>query len=305
VDPAIKSRDDKAPSRDDKAPSRDDKAASQDDNSIISKKLISKYIYGKDYHTVLKKNLNEIGIILKNHLQEEFAYRPVTDSIPFFDRAHARKAGLGFVGKNTMVIRPGLGSFFFIATLLTTLPIEKLAKKAGKKNPIESLNCGACTKCLDACPTNALSKEYFLDANKCLSYLTIEHRNTVDEKYIPHFEKTIYGCDICQEVCPYNLVTSNFPLIKSFSERHKPFLFLTANMIASMTETQYEQWFGGTAATRAKYSGLVRNALYHLYAVSDPNLNDILASLENSKHSLIQKTTRQILSLLAKDIALT
>lgn len=275
---------------------------SENPDSLISQKLISKYIYGKDYHTTLKKELTGFAEQLKMHLKEDFSYRPVIDSIPFFDRAHAREAGLGFVGKNTILIRPGVGSFFFIATLLTTLPVEKFAKKSEKNNPITSLDCGSCTKCLDACPTNALSsKGYFLDSNRCLSYLTIEHRDTVDESFIPHFKHTLYGCDICQEVCPYHLVTSDFPMLQSFEKPHKPFQFLTAQMIATMTEIQYEQWFGGTAAIRAKYSGLIRNALYHLYSISDPSLNGILASLENSQHPLIQKTARQLLSLLTKD----
>ncbi len=199
-----------------------------------------------------------------------------------------------------MLIRPGIGSFFFIATLLTTLPIEKLAKIAIKKNSLAMLDCGACTLCLDACPTQALSKEYYLDANKCLSYLSIEHRDTIPQQYISHFKDTLYGCDICQEVCPYNKVTLDSYLIPEFSNYHKPFTFLTPVQIASMTPRQYEEWFGGTAATRAKYEGLVRNSLYHLYATGHENTMDLCTQAAASPYALIKKTGEQILVKMLK-----
>ncbi|MGY3802943.1 tRNA epoxyqueuosine(34) reductase QueG [Pigmentibacter ruber] len=269
------------------------------DDSIYNKKLISRYVYGKDYHKILKKKLNEIAKNLQLFLDLKFNFRPVIDSIPFFDRAHAREAGLGFIGKNTMLIRPGMGSFFFIATLLTDIPTHVLAESEDKKlNPIMNLTCGECTKCLDSCPTQALLPDFFLDAKRCLSYLSIEHRDTVPQEYLPYFKDTIYGCDICQEVCPYNFVTSGFPILKEFSQVHSPFLMITAKEVALMDENQYEKWFGGTAATRAKYSGLVRNALYHLYATSDSDLRNILSMLAKSENELILKTVRQIEGLI-------
>jgi epoxyqueuosine reductase len=271
------------------------------EESIISKKLISRYVYGKDYHKTLKNNLNNIAKNLQNYLNIQFQYRAVVDSIPFFDRAHAREAFLGFIGKNTMLIRPGMGSFFFIATLLTDLPLEEITElNQNKINPIGNLDCGDCRKCLDACPTNAFKKPYFLDANRCLSYLSIEHRDVVPNEFISHFKNTIYGCDICQEVCPYNIVTTDFPILKEFSEFHKPFLSLNVKEIALMDITQYEKWFGGTAATRAKFQGLVRNALYHLYATKTDGLNDILDHLASSNNELILKTIKQLKELLNK-----
>ncbi|BBH54467.1 tRNA epoxyqueuosine(34) reductase QueG [Fluviispira sanaruensis] len=265
-------------------------------NSLIGEKLISKYVYGKDYHKVLKKNLEKIAHALQKHLNINFAFRPVIDSIPFFDRAHAREAHLGFIGKNTMLIRPGMGSFFFIATLLIDLPYSEIVENnlKNKLNPIANLDCGDCQKCLDACPTSALTKPYYLDANKCISYLTIEHRDIVPKEYLAHFAKTIYGCDICQDVCPYNLVTNDFGILKEFSEFNKNFLNITMHNIALMTPFEYEKWFGGTAATRAKYQGLIRNALYHLYAVQDENMENILRHHENSEFKLISETVKQI-----------
>jgi len=263
---------------------------------LIEKELISKYVYGKDYHKALQTKLNFYGEKLKGLLREDFNFRAVVDSIPFFDRAHAREAGLGFIGKNTMLIRPGMGSFFFIATLLTTLPIEKLAIQRLKKNPILELDCGSCTKCLDACPTQALEKNYRLNANKCLSYLTIEHRDLIEPHMISHFKDTIYGCDICQNVCPYNAVTLDSYLIPEFAQYHEPFTLITVEQIATMTQTQYEQWFGRTAATRAKYSGLVRNALYHLYAIKHVDIKSICEKAINSQEELIRRTAQQILN---------
>ncbi|WGL61233.1 tRNA epoxyqueuosine(34) reductase QueG [Pigmentibacter sp. JX0631] len=268
-------------------------------NSIYSKKLISRYVYGKDYHKILKKNLTDIAKNLQLYLDLKFNFRPVIDSIPFFDRAHAREAGLGFIGKNTMLIRPGMGSFFFIATLLTDIPTKVLLDRGESKlNPILNLTCGDCTKCLDSCPTQALLPDFFLDAKRCLSYLTIEHRDIVPNEFLPHFKDTIYGCDICQEVCPYNFVTTGFPIIKEFSQVHAPFLMINVKEVALMDETQYEKWFGGTAATRAKYSGLVRNALYHLYATLDPDLSSVLGMLAKSENELILKTVRQLEGLI-------
>jgi epoxyqueuosine reductase len=275
-----------------------DKNLNYNPESLISKKLISRYVYGKDYHKVLKKKLNSISKKLQDHLGVQYHFRAVVDSIPFFDRAYAREASLGFIGKNTMLIRPGMGSFFFIATLLTDIPLSEIIESnVHKANPIRNLDCGECTKCLDACPTNAFKKPYFLDANRCLSYLSIEHRDLVPNEFIQHFAGTIYGCDICQEVCPYNIVTSDFQILKEFSKHHNAFLTICVKDIALMDLKQYEKWFGGTAATRAKYQGLVRNALYHLHAISSPDISEILDKLDNSEYELILQTVVQIREL--------
>ena len=281
----------------------EDKILKYNPESLISKKLISRYVYGKDYHKVLKKNLNSIAKKLQDYLGNEYHFRPVVDSIPFFDRAHAREASLGFIGKNTMLIRPGMGSFFFIATLLTDIPLKEIMEPNERQiNPIVNLDCGECSRCLDACPTNAFKRPYFLDANRCLSYLSIEHRNLVPNEFIHHFAHTIYGCDICQEVCPYNIVTSDFQILKEFSDHHNAFLTITVKDIALMDLSQYEKWFGGTAATRAKYQGLVRNALYHLHATSSPDMYEILDILSSSKYELILNTVNQIRLLIKEQV---
>lgn len=272
--------------------------------------FLAKYARGKDYHRALKKELEHVAQNLTKQLGVTFSYRAVVDSIPFLERAHAREAGLGFVGKNTMLIRPGMGSFFFVATLLTTLPIEALTDSNAKPNPIFELSCQSCRKCLDACPTQALSKPYYLDANKCIAYLTIEYRGLVDKEYMPHFAHSAYGCDICQDVCPYNLVTDDVLMLKDIAQPHLPFLTLNMEDMALMTFEQYQEWFGGTATTRAKYQGLVRNALYHLYATKNENLTTILEeqthrSLGLPTRDVVLKTVQQIQDFLVQDASET
>ncbi len=277
--------------------SKDIQEKTQDVNpgSVYSQKLISKYVYSKDYHKIIKKHLTEYAHLIEKDLGHSFEYRPVVDSIPFFERAYGRETGLGFIGKNTLLIRPGMGSFFFIGTLLTDIDISDLADTDHKNHAIFNLNCGDCTKCIDACPTEAIEPNKTLNSNKCLSYLSIEHRDTIPQKYLNAFKTTLYGCDICQDVCPYNYVTQDFERLSEFKKIHQPLLALTPEQIATMTELEYQKWFGGMAMTRARYQGLVRNALCHLYAIKSENLARILENLKDSPYTLIKKTVHQLL----------
>ena len=267
----------------------------------------ARYARVSDYHRAIKKVVDTImkawssEALAANIISTPVEWRVATDSLPFLDRAHARLAGLGFIGKNTMLIRPGLGSYFFIAHILTNAPFEAIADQDLKKplaaNAIAELNCGQCRKCLDACPTGAIKAPFYLDSNLCLSYLTIEHRKTIDEKFIPHLQSQFYGCDICQDVCPYNLKTSDLQTIKSFQIFHKPLLEITLHDVALMDQPKYEKWFGGSAMTRAKYSGLVRNALYSLHASSDAGLESILKQRVDDSDPLISDTVIQLINL--------
>lgn len=245
---------------------------------------------------MLKKKLNLAGDQLKT-IYKDLEFRAVVDSVPFFDRAFAKEAGLGFVGKNTMLIRPGLGSYFFIASLFLSISADALVASKSANHAIFNLDCGDCRKCMDACPTGAIEDPYFLNATKCLSYLSIEHRGVVKENFLPHFAKTMYGCDICQEVCPYNLKTRDFLEIADITRAHQPLGRISVMDVARMSESEYESWFGGTAMTRAKYAGLVRNALYHLWAVQSESLPEILLHRKSDPHALIAETVAQILSL--------
>lgn len=263
---------------------------------------VARYARGLDYHKIIKKRLDTVALSLKNNNPDfaSLSWRAVVDSIPFFDRAHAREAGLGFIGKNTMLLRPGMGSFFFIATLLTNLPVEAFSeiepesRESSLANRIANLNCGDCRACLDACPTGALPKPYFLDASRCLSYLTIEHRDVVPDAFIPHLKDTLYGCDICQEVCPYNFSTLDLVRMAELAKPRASLATQTARDLALLSQQQYEDWFGGSAMTRAKFGGLVRNALLFLHANQDPMLESILSQRRQDSNPLISKTVAQL-----------
>lgn len=274
-------------------------------DSVYSK--TARYARVPDYHKAIRKELDlalrrwQADALDLGLLQQEQPWRVVTDSLPFLDRAHARIARLGFIGKNTMLIRPGVGSYFFVAHVLLSTTFS-LAADPGEDKPvgadaIAELSCGDCRKCIDACPTEALIAPHRLDANKCLSYLTIEHRELVEEKYLKNFSENFYGCDICQDACPYNYKTTGLTTIRSFQTPLKSLQQVSLEDIALMTQSQYESWFGGTAMTRAKYSGLVRNAIYSLHGSGSPALKNVLDRRKDDPDALIRATVVQVSSL--------
>ena len=157
---------------------------------------ISKYALGIDYHYVIKDKLRE----LMDFIEEEnpgTVMRAFTDSAPILDKSWAQKSGLGWMGKNTLLLNKKLGSFFFIGEIVVGLDLQN-------DNPMEKSYCGTCTKCLDACPTGALTDEYKMDATKCIAYLNIESKKDISEYLKPKLNNWIFGCDICQDVCPWN-----------------------------------------------------------------------------------------------------
>ncbi len=156
---------------------------------------ISRYAYGRDYHLVIKEKLKELVDFIRQNIGEVNG-RVFTDSAPVLERAWAVKSGLGWMGKNTNVIHPKAGSYFFLAELISDLELEYDA-------PIRDY-CGTCTRCIDACPTEAIIKPYVVDGSKCISYFTIELRDAIPDEMKGKFENHAFGCDICQEVCPWN-----------------------------------------------------------------------------------------------------
>ena len=265
---------------------------------------IARYARVADYHKAIKTELNKVmeqwqhDALSRGLISAPVHWRVATDSLPFLDRAHARLAGLGFVGKNTMLIRPGVGSYFFIAQVLLEAPFHLLADEVlsppTAAHAMAELDCGTCTRCIDACPTSALTQARFLDSNRCLSFLTIEHKDTIADEFIPHLGEHFYGCDVCQEVCSYNLKTLPLQSIQQFDRYHLHFESLTMNDVARMNPSEYEKWFGGTAMTRAKYGGLVRNALYSMFASNDSALDKVLADRRDDPLPLIAATVAQI-----------
>ncbi|MBU1368481.1 MAG: tRNA epoxyqueuosine(34) reductase QueG [Bacteroidetes bacterium] len=211
---------------------------------------ISKYAYGKDYHKLIRDKLNELLAFVETHTGKLEQARAFTDSAPILDRAWAQKSNLGFIGKNTCLIHPEKGSFFFIGHLF--LPVKLVAEKEEI-----SAYCGSCRRCIDACPTGALVAPHELDARKCIAYLTVEHRSDLPQKLRPAFDDWIFGCDICQDVCPWN----------RFSKPHKEPLFMLSNELKKMRKSDWEELdkskfnelFKGSAVKRTKFDGLKRN----------------------------------------------
>ena len=157
---------------------------------------IARYAWGRDYHKILRKKLHRLTDALHEAIDEPFDARVCVDTAPLIEREAAAAAGVGWIGKNTMVIDPALGSFFFLGEIITTLELAP--------SPPMTDHCGSCTRCLDACPTDALTAPYRMDATRCISYLTIEHRSEIPAPLQPLMDDWVFGCDVCQDVCPYN-----------------------------------------------------------------------------------------------------
>jgi epoxyqueuosine reductase len=157
---------------------------------------VAMYAWGRDYHRVMKKKLRQVVGRMRESLPEPFGARICVDTVPLLERELAAAAGIGWIGKNTMVLNAELGSYFFLGEIVTTLDLAPDAPLADQ--------CGRCTRCLEACPTGALDRPYEMDATRCISYLTIEHRDVIDEDLKPLMDDWVYGCDICQDVCPHN-----------------------------------------------------------------------------------------------------
>ncbi len=211
--------------------------------------VISKYAYGKDYHEVIKGKLRE----LLKYINEEIAPangRFFADSAPVLERAWAVEAGLGWIGKNGLLLNKQLGSFFFIGELITDLALDY-------DEPCKTEHCGICTRCLDACPTGALAGPGVLDARRCISYLTIEKKGAIPEEFEPLMQKRIFGCDICQDVCPWNrnIKSHNDKLLKPNPEM----LTYTEDDWKNMNESTLGYLFGNSAIQRAGFNKLKSN----------------------------------------------
>ena len=210
---------------------------------------ISKYAYGEDYHTVIKDKLKELIQFLKENIGDVNG-RAFVDSAPVMDKVWAEKSGLGWIGKNSNLIHPKEGSFFFIAELIIDLEIEP-------DGPMKDY-CGTCTKCIDACPTEAIVQPYVVDGSKCISYLTIELKDELlPSEFKGKMDNWMFGCDICQDVCPWN----RFSKITQ-EPRFKPnplLLELNSTEWKELNEEVFNQMFKLSAVKRTKYNGLKRN----------------------------------------------
>ncbi|MDX1446217.1 tRNA epoxyqueuosine(34) reductase QueG [Lishizhenia sp.] len=210
---------------------------------------ISKYAYGQDYHHVIKEKLKEFFQFIQDEIGE-VGGRMFVDSAPVLDKAWAKKSGLGWIGKNSNLINTKSGSFFFIAELILDLELEP-------DGPIKDY-CGTCTRCIDACPTDAIVEPYVVDGSKCISYLTIELKDEI----LPHefkgkMEDWMFGCDICQDVCPWNRFSKphNTPAF----DPHEQLLQMNKSDWEDLTEEVYREIFKKSAVKRTKLNGVKRN----------------------------------------------
>ncbi|MEJ5995869.1 tRNA epoxyqueuosine(34) reductase QueG [Pedobacter sp. Du54] len=210
---------------------------------------ISKYAYGEDYHTVIKEKLKELMAFIHNEIGE-VGGRCFVDSAPVLDKAWAQKSGLGWRGKNSNLISREAGSFFFLAELIVDLELKY-------DSPFVADHCGSCTRCIDACPTDAIIAPYIVDGSKCISYLTIELKNEIPATFKDKMENWMFGCDICQDVCPWNRFATPHQEY-AFNPSQELLQFTKADLI-EMTDEVFKRVFKGSAVKRTKFSGLKRN----------------------------------------------
>jgi epoxyqueuosine reductase len=211
---------------------------------------ISRYAWGKDYHLIIWQKLDEFETYLKeiDPLFESLSY---VDTGPVMDKAWAVRAGIGWMGKHTNVINKEYGSWFFISNIITNYEFEY-------SNQIPDF-CGECTACIDACPTNAIVQDYVVDANKCISYQTIENKNEIPSDLKGNFNNWIFGCDICQDVCPWNIKFSQLTSIFDFHPLQKEF---THKEIVDMDEEEFKRRFAYSPIKRTKLKGIKRNSKF-------------------------------------------
>ena len=252
---------------------------------------IAQYARMRDYHRSLKKRLQELGKRLIGLLPEGASFRAMTDSVPLLERALAARTERGFIGKNTLYIHPVHGSFLLLGELFLTRELKPdlaAAVEPTKRSP--EGGCGSCRRCQVHCPTGALDQAYRLDARRCLAYLTIENRGTIPVQYWEHLRLYLFGCDICQLVCPWNRkVAHRVPEAARRLVNPPPL-----PEIVRMNQKEYESWFGGTPLTRARRAGLRRNALIAMIVSAHPDVEACLSFSEREGEPLLLATIRQI-----------
>jgi epoxyqueuosine reductase len=222
--------------------------------------VIARYAWGKDYHKRMKRKLVRLAAALRA-IAPDSRWTTAVDTRPFLDRAWAERAGLGWIGKNTNVILKGAGSWFFLGAIVTDLAIEPDAPAKGY--------CGTCARCITACPTGAITGPHQLDARRCISYLTIEHDGPIPLEMRPLIGTRIFGCDDCQDVCPWNrfAVRTEDPDFQPRPDQQSPELI----PLLALDESAFRKRFEGTALRRAGRNRFVRNVAVALGNAGDPN----------------------------------
>jgi epoxyqueuosine reductase len=277
---------------------------------------ISRYAWGDDYHEVLRERLEALVESLQERFAPAFEARAYVDTGPVQERVLAKYAGLGWLGKNTLLLNQMLGSFFFLGVILTTLDLEPTL--GANELPPPDL-CGSCRRCLDACPTQAFVEPYVMDARKCISYLTIELRGSIPEEFRGAMGNHVFGCDICQDVCPWNrrapMVTLApfqprvFPAPEedhadaSLPLRDESLYLPRLEWLLGLSEADFRELFGGSPIKRTKWRGLLRNACIALgnsgvrpRMVEHRRIADALERLAASEDEVLAESARWALS---------
>ena len=223
---------------------------------------VSRYAWGKDYHLIIWEKLDKLETELKK-IDPNYECKFYVDTGPVMDKVWANRAGLGWLAKNSNIINKDFGSWIFLSTIITNYEFEY-------NEPIEDW-CGTCTACIDACPTQAIVEPYVIDSNKCISYLTIENKDDIPESFSGKFDKWLFGCDICQDVCPWNIKFSQVTSEKDFYpvNGNKE---IRLDKITKMEQNEFKNRFEISPIKRTKLKGLKRNALHLNNKVLETNL---------------------------------
>ncbi len=259
---------------------------------------IARYAWSRDYHDVLKALLFELDAFIRDKSGREAPGKACVDSVPLLERDFAEQSELGFTGRNTVLITPGLGSWTFIAALIVPEVLEGgLELKRPTKHDLQPFfGCGTCTRCLRACPTDAFAADHVLDARRCISYLTIELRGPIPLEMRPLMGNWVFGCDVCQEVCPYNRAAppATLPGLQADVENGA----LALDELLALDEAGFRAKFRGTPVLRAKRRGMVRNACIAAGNSGDTGLVAALAPLLTDAEPLVRDHARWALGRL-------
>ncbi len=245
---------------------------------------VSMYAWGRDYHKVITKRLRKLAVMIQNTYPTSRGFWGV-DSRPFIERAWAETSGLGYIGKNTMLISPGDSSYFFLAMLLLNIDLEP-------DSPFQRNHCGTCVRCLEGCPTDAFVAPYQLDSRKCISYLTIEHKGSIPLEFRTQIGDWLFGCDICQDVCPHNgQKFDSLGNLQDLAPKPKqPFVDLEWLLMAPQTEI--DDHFAGTPLRRAGARQLKRNACIVVGNLKEDSLALCLKKIISGSDPMLEEHAR-------------
>jgi epoxyqueuosine reductase len=252
---------------------------------------ISRYAWGDDYHRVVRRGLRRLDGLLRERAGGPYESKICVDTAPLLERSYARLAGLGWIGKNTCLIHQGTGSWYFLGELLVSIPIEGDASCAPPPN-----RCGTCRRCIDACPTAAIAPESGVDARLCISYLTIDLRGAIPEELRAPLGGHVFGCDICQDVCPWNrrAPETDEP---EFAPRHFP---PALEDLATVSQEEFRRMFRETPVERARYSGFLRNVAVAMGNSRSPEFRAPLEKLAESADAVVADHARWALRRLGE-----